>query len=93
MTWAAKLIIDDTLGEQFSSPPPVDLNSLLESPVLIKTGARTPPIARPPDPLLLVMSPGVDALEEVMLLASKNPEVSMKNVSLGQGQVIHFAPI
>ncbi|XP_064087240.1 dynein axonemal heavy chain 3-like [Macrobrachium nipponense] len=86
VTWCVKLIIDEVLGEEFSSPPPPDLNRLLESPVLIKTGARTPAIARPPEPLLLVTSPGVDALEEVMLLASKNPEVPVKNVSLGQGQ-------
>ncbi|XP_068243599.1 uncharacterized protein [Palaemon carinicauda] len=86
VTWCVKLIIEEVLSEEFSSPPPADLNRLIKSPVLIKTGARTPPIARPPDPLLFVTSPGVDALEEVMLLASKNPEVPVKNVSLGQGQ-------
>lgn len=77
----------EILGAHFSSPPPVDVGVFLEAPVQPKSSSRAPAPARPPAPLLLVTSPGVDALEEVLLLAAQGPEGALANVSLGQGQV------
>ncbi|XP_047480637.1 dynein axonemal heavy chain 7-like [Penaeus chinensis] len=86
LTWAVRVIVGDILGAHFSSPPPVDVGVFLEAPAQPKSSSRTPAPARPPAPLLLVTSPGVDALEEVLLLAAQGPEGALANVSLGQGQ-------
>nr|XP_045615668.1 dynein axonemal heavy chain 7-like isoform X1 [Procambarus clarkii] len=86
ITWAVKMIIEEVLGPQFVSPPPADINRYLEAPVTVKISSHAPVIPRAPVPLLLVTTAGVDALEEVMLLAGQKPQVTLTNVSLGQGQ-------
>ncbi|XP_069936474.1 dynein axonemal heavy chain 12-like [Cherax quadricarinatus] len=80
------MIIEEVLGPQFVTASPGDVSRYLEAPVNVKTSSHSPGVPRAPVPLLLVTTPGVDALQDVMLLASRKPDVTVTNVSLGQGQ-------
>lgn len=64
----------------------MDIDKYLEVPVNTKAMSRTTVSVKTVPPLLLITAPGIDALEEVLLLAGKKPEVHLTIVSLGQGQ-------
>ncbi|KAK3858557.1 hypothetical protein Pcinc_035261, partial [Petrolisthes cinctipes] len=86
VTWAVKSIIEQVLGRKFILPPVMDIDKYLEVPVNTRVMSRTTISVKTVPPLLLITAPGIDALEEILLLAGKKPEVNLTIVSLGQGQ-------
>ena len=75
IVFATTAFIINNLGQKFTEPPVLDLNSVLSD-------------SMPTSPLIFVLSPGVDPTNQLLQL-SEQKGVPFNTIALGQGQAPH----
>ena len=75
IVFATTAFIINNLGQKFTEPPVLDLNSVLSD-------------SMPTSPLIFVLSPGVDPTNQLLQLAEQKG-VTFTTIALGQGQSPH----